>query len=63
MLFGRGVNVLYIVIAVICEFAGSNPAEDSGFLRAIKIHSMTSFGAEIRSSVPCKVLRNVKEPY
>jgi hypothetical protein len=29
---------------------GSNPAEDDGFLRVIKIHSTTSFRREIKPS-------------
>jgi hypothetical protein len=36
------------------RFTGSNPAEDNGFLRVIKICSMTSFGGEVKSSVPCR---------
>jgi hypothetical protein len=28
------------------KFSGSNPAEDDGFLRAIKIRSTTSFGGK-----------------
>jgi hypothetical protein len=44
------------------RFAGSNPTEDDGFLRAIKIRSTTSF-EEVKPSVPCMVLRYVKEPY
>jgi hypothetical protein len=35
------------------RFAGSNPAEDDGFLRAIKICSLTSLGGEEKLSVPC----------
>jgi hypothetical protein len=45
------------------RLAGSNPAEDDGFLRVIKIRSTTSFGGEEKSSVPCRNLRHVKEPY
>jgi hypothetical protein len=29
---------------------GSNPAEDDGFLRVIKIYSITSFGGEVKPS-------------
>jgi hypothetical protein len=33
-------------------------------IRAIKICTMTSFGGEVKPSVPChKILRHVKEPY
>jgi hypothetical protein len=34
------------------RFAGSNPAENDGFLRAIKVRSMTSFGGEVKPAVP-----------
>jgi hypothetical protein len=41
-----------------------NPDEDDGFLRAIKFHSTTSFGGEVKSSVPHrKILWHVKELY
>jgi hypothetical protein len=30
------------------RFAGSNPAEDDEYLRAIKIRSVTSFGVEVK---------------
>jgi hypothetical protein len=44
-------------------FAGSNPAESDGSLRAIKIRSMTSFGGEEKPLAPCrKTLRHVKDP-
>jgi hypothetical protein len=43
---------------------GSNPAEGDGFLREIKIRSTTSFGGEIKPSVPCHdILWHVKDPY
>jgi hypothetical protein len=46
-------------LVVVClplgpRFAGSNPAEDDGFLRVIKIRNTTSFGGEVKSSVPCR---------
>jgi hypothetical protein len=41
------------------RFAGSNPADDNGFLRAIKIRSTASFGGEVKPSVP----QHVKEHY
>jgi hypothetical protein len=31
------------------RFAGSNPTDDRGFLRAIKIPTATSFGGEVKS--------------
>jgi hypothetical protein len=33
------------------RFAGSNPAEDNGILKAIKIRSTISFGGEVRKAV------------
>jgi hypothetical protein len=36
------------------RFTGSNPAEKDGFLRMIKIRSTTSFGGEVKQSVPCR---------
>jgi hypothetical protein len=46
------------------RFAYSNPAEDDGFLMAIKILSTTSFGGELKAAVPCrKILRRVNYPY
>jgi hypothetical protein len=46
------------------RFAGSIPDEVDGFLRVIKILSTTSFGGEVKPSVPCRrFTRHVKEPY
>jgi hypothetical protein len=43
------------------RFASSNPAESYVFLGGIKIHSITSFGGEVKLSAPCrKILRHVK---
>jgi hypothetical protein len=55
-------------LAVAClpldqRFAGSYLAEGDGFLRAIKIPSTTFFGGEVKTLVPSKILRRVKEPY
>ena len=36
------------------KFAGSNPAEAVGFLRAKKILSTPSFGGEVKPFVPCR---------
>jgi hypothetical protein len=36
------------------KFAGSNPAEAVGLLRAKKILSTPSFGGEVKPSVPCR---------
>jgi hypothetical protein len=46
------------------RFAGSNPAEDDGFLRAITICCMPSFGEEVKPAVSSrKILQHVKDPY
>jgi hypothetical protein len=46
------------------RFAGSNPADDDEFLRELRIRSTTSYGGEVKPSVPCrKILQRVKEPY
>jgi hypothetical protein len=46
------------------RFAGSDPAEEDGFLKTNKIRSTTSFGGEVKPLVPCrKTLRHVKNPY
>jgi len=43
--------------------SSSNPAKDDGFLRAIKIHSMTYFQGEVKPAVLCcKTLQHVKDP-
>jgi hypothetical protein len=43
------------------RFAGSHPAEVDGFLKAIKVRSMTSFKREVKPSVTCRyILRHVK---
>jgi hypothetical protein len=56
-----------LVVAILSldpTFVGSNPDEDDGFLRAIKIRSTTFFGGEVKPLVPCrKVFRYVKENY
>jgi hypothetical protein len=45
-------------------FTVSNPAKDNELLMAIEIRSTTSFGGEVKPSVPCrKVLRRIKKPY
>jgi hypothetical protein len=52
------------VLATGPRFTGSNPAEGDGFIMAIKIRSMTSFGGKVKPSVPFrKILRQVKETY
>ena len=61
---GYPIAVKYIIscfggLEVVCwplvpKFAGSNPAEAVGFLRAKKILSTPSFGGEVKPSVPCR---------
>jgi hypothetical protein len=36
------------------RIAGSNPAKDDEFLRAIRIHSTTSFLGEVKPSISCR---------
>jgi hypothetical protein len=35
------------------RFGDSNPTEDDGFLRAIKIRKMFSFGGKVKLEAPC----------
>jgi hypothetical protein len=43
------------------RFAGSNPDQDDGFLRAIKIRSTLSFGKKEKPSITrSKILLHVK---
>jgi hypothetical protein len=45
-------------------FAGSNPTDDNGFLRAIKISSRPSFGEKVKLPAPCgNILQHVKETF
>jgi hypothetical protein len=44
-----------IMLAIGPKFTGSNPAENDGFLRTIKIRS-TSFGGEVKPSAPRRIL-------
>jgi hypothetical protein len=41
---------------------GLKPSLGDGFLRTIKIRSTPSFGWDVKPEVPCKILRNVKDP-
>jgi hypothetical protein len=44
-------------------FVDSNPAEDDGILKAIKMCTMTSFRGELKPAVICcKILWPVKDP-
>jgi hypothetical protein len=57
---GLVVSVLPIRLKI-WEF---KPGRGRWILRAIKIRSTTSFGGEVKLSVPCrKILRHVKDPY
>jgi hypothetical protein len=54
---------VFIVLAIGPMFVGSNLAKSNVFLRAIKIHSRTSFGGEVKLLVPChKILLHVIDP-
>jgi hypothetical protein len=44
------------------RFAGSNPAEDDEFLRAIKIRSITSFGVEVKPTHVARFYGMLKNP-
>jgi hypothetical protein len=51
-------------LPLIPSYAGTNTADDDEFLREIKIRSRTSFGAEVKPSVPRrKILLMLKQPY
>jgi hypothetical protein len=46
------------------KFAGSNPAEDYGFLREINVCRTRSVGGQVKTSVSYgKILRHFKERY
>jgi hypothetical protein len=45
------------------RFTGSDPAQNDGILRAIKIHSKLSFGGEVKPSAPVrKIYGTLKNP-
>jgi hypothetical protein len=44
------------------KFSDSNPAEDDGLLRAIKISSTTSFGGVVKLSAPRHFYGTLKNP-
>jgi hypothetical protein len=55
---------MVIVLAMYPRFVGSNPAENDGFLMAIKLHSTTSFGGESKAVGPMSfygTLKNLAE--
>jgi hypothetical protein len=46
------------------KVCGLKPGQGDGFLRAIKIHSTSSFRGEVKLEAPCcKILWYVKELY
>jgi hypothetical protein len=45
------------------RFAVSNPVDDDGFSRVRKIRSTTSFGEEVKPSVPYRKILHFKDPY
>jgi hypothetical protein len=49
-------SLIYITAPLNPRFAGSNLTEDNGFLRVIKIHSITSFTEEIKLLVSCHMI-------
>jgi hypothetical protein len=51
-----------IMFAIGAKVRSSNPADGDGFLRAFKICSAPSFDGDVKPSVPCDILRHVKEP-
>jgi hypothetical protein len=55
---------LVVIVLAIGSKVHNYSAEDDGFLRAIKTHSMTSFQGKVKPMVPChKILRHVRNPY
>jgi hypothetical protein len=50
------------MLATGLEGHGFEPGQDDGFLRTIKIHTIPSFGWEVKLEVPChNILRHVKD--
>jgi hypothetical protein len=47
---------------LVTKFAGSNPAEAVGYLRAKKIPNTPSFGGKVKPSVPCRRISEEKDP-
>jgi hypothetical protein len=45
-------GLVVIVFEIGPTFAGTNPVQGDGFLRALKIHSTLFFGGEIKPSAP-----------
>jgi hypothetical protein len=54
---------MVIVLAIGTKVRGSNPAESNGYLRVIKICSMTSFGGAVNPLAPYrKILQHFDVP-
>jgi hypothetical protein len=54
-------DVMVIILATGPKVRGFIHGREREFLRAIKIHSTTSFGGKVKRSAPChKILRHVK---
>jgi hypothetical protein len=51
------------VLAIGRKFRRFKPGRERWNFRGYKIRSTTSFGCEMKTSTPCKILRHVKEPY
>jgi hypothetical protein len=51
------------VLVKVPRFIGSNLAEVDGSLRAIKIHSTTSFRREVKLRVPCHAFMACKRTF
>jgi hypothetical protein len=61
--FYRLIGVVVVVLATGPKGHRFKPSWGDGFLRVIKIHSMPSFGWEVKPEAPgYKILRHVKDP-
>jgi hypothetical protein len=57
-------DLIVSVLAIRPSFSGINPAEVDRLLREIKIRSTTSYGEEVKPSIPYReILLHVKLPY
>jgi hypothetical protein len=52
-----------IIVVLMVSLLAIGPKVRDGFLRALKIHSTTSFRKEVMVLAPCKLLWHDKEPY
>jgi hypothetical protein len=51
------------VLAIGPKVRGFESGREGSFLRVTQILSTTSFEGEVKPSVPCKILKHVKESY